>query len=87
MLSEQVMSARRLISVLVLCAAVAACSARDTEVTAVQRGDQAFAENNFDEAVAEYRRAIRQGADDPAVTARVAHSYASPPVIAPSRPS
>jgi len=69
------MSARRLTSVLVLCAAVAACSARDTEVTAVQRGDQAFAENNFEEALAEYRLAIRQGADDPAVTARVAHTY------------
>ena len=69
------MSARSLTSVLVLCAAVAACSARDTEVTAVQRGDQAFAEGNFDEALAEYRLAIRQGADDPAVTARVAHTY------------
>ena len=53
-----------------------ACVPRDTEMSAVQRGDQAFAQANYDEALAEYRLAIRQGADDPYVTARVAHTYA-----------
>ncbi len=64
-----------LTSSLVLCVAFAACAARDTDSTAVQRGDQAFAQGNFEEALAEYRLAIRQGAADPAVTARVAHTY------------
>lgn len=51
------------------------CSPRGTDVSAVRRGDEAFAQGNFEEALAEYRLAIRQGADDPAVTARVAHTY------------
>lgn len=66
----------RLIPVLALCALAAACSPRHAEVSAVRRGDQAFALGNFDEALAEYRLAIRQGADDPAVAVRVAHTYA-----------
>ena len=41
----------------------------------MQRGDQAFALENFEEALAEYRLAIRQGADDPSVAVRVAHTY------------
>lgn len=66
---------RRLLT-LALCALVlSACSPRDTEVSAVVRGDQAFAQGNFDEALAEYRLAIRQGADDPRVIARVAHTF------------
>jgi len=52
------------------------CVPQDTEMSAVQRGDEAFAQANYDEALAEYRLAIRQGADDPYVTARVAHTYA-----------
>jgi len=52
------------------------CSPRATEQSAVRRGDEAFAQGNFEEALAEYRLAIRQGADDPTVTARVAHTYA-----------
>jgi tetratricopeptide (TPR) repeat protein len=70
------MNLRRLTSFLIVCSSVAACSPRATEVSAVRRGDEAFAQGNFDEALAEYRLAIRQGADDPAITARVAHSYA-----------
>ena len=62
--------------VLALLAAGAACSQRATEMSAVRRGDIAFAQGNFDEALAEYRLALRQGAEDPLVTARVAHTYA-----------
>lgn len=53
-----------------------ACVPRGTETGAVRRGDEAFAQADYEEALAEYRLAIRQGADDPAVTARVAHTYA-----------
>lgn len=70
---------RRSTTLLLACAAVVltatACGSRDTESTAVQRGDQAFAQENFEEALAEYRLAIRQGADDPGVAVRVAHTY------------
>ena len=52
------------------------CSPRGTELNAVRRGDEAFAQDNFEEALAEYRLAVRQGADDPTITARVAHTYA-----------
>jgi tetratricopeptide (TPR) repeat protein len=73
------MSTRRSTSGWLACAAAllaaAGCTSRDTESTAVQRGDQAFALENFEEALAEYRLAIRQGADDPTVAARVAHTY------------
>jgi len=65
-----------LFPVLVFLLALGACSPRDTEESAVRRGDQAFATGNVEEALAEYRLAIRQGADDPWVTARVAHTYA-----------
>jgi tetratricopeptide (TPR) repeat protein len=69
------MNIRRLNPVLVLWVVLAACAPRASEVSAVRRGDEAFAQGNYDEALAEYRLAIRQGADDPAVTARVAHTY------------
>jgi tetratricopeptide (TPR) repeat protein len=69
------MTARNPISVVVLCLMAAACSPRATDVSAVRRGDEAFAQGDYDEALAEYRLAIRQGADDPAVAARVAHTY------------
>lgn len=69
-----VMRAKPPIPFLILCA-LAACSPRATEVSAVRRGDEAFAQGNFEEALAEYRLAVRQGADDPAVTARVAHTF------------
>jgi tetratricopeptide (TPR) repeat protein len=69
------MIARRLIPVMILGAALAGCTSRDTEKSAVRRGDEAFALGDYENALAEYRLAIRQGADDPAVTARVAHTY------------
>ena len=46
----------------------AGCVHQDTEMGAVQRGDEAFAQANYEEALAEYRLAIRQGADNPYVT-------------------
>lgn len=53
-----------------------ACAPRATEESALRRGDEAFAQGKFEEALAEYRLAVRQGADDPATTIRVAHTYA-----------
>ena len=70
------MSVRHLAILLLLVPVLGACSARDTEQTAVRRGDEAFALGNFEEALAEYRLAMRQGSDDPEVTARLAHTHA-----------
>ena len=56
---------------------LAACSPRASEQNSVRRGDEAFAQGDFEEALAEYRLAVRQGAgDDPTIVARVAHTYA-----------
>lgn len=66
----------RITPLIVLLLAAGACSPRSSDESAVSRGDQAFAVGNFEEALAEYRLAIRQGADDPTVAARVAHTYA-----------
>jgi tetratricopeptide (TPR) repeat protein len=52
-----------------------ACAPGD-EADAVQRGDLAFAQDQLEEALAEYRLAVRQGADGAEVHARVAHTYA-----------
>ncbi len=41
----------------------------------MRRGDEAFAQGNYEEALAEYRLAVRQGADSPDVAARVAHAF------------
>jgi len=69
------MNIRRVLPTLVLCATLVACSPRASDVSAVRRGDEAFAVGNFEEALAEYRLAVRQGADDPTITARIAHTY------------
>jgi len=61
---------------LLVVVAVAGCSPRSTEENAVRRGDEAFAQGDFEEALAEYRLAVRQGADDAGTAARVAHTYA-----------
>ena len=55
---------------------VAACGPGATEQTSIRRGDQAFAEGKYEAALAEYRLAVRQGADDATTLARVAHTYA-----------
>ena len=69
-------SATRLIVAGFAVGLLVACVPRDMETSAVRRGDEAFAQADYEEALAEYRLAIRQGADDPSVTARVAHTYA-----------
>lgn len=58
-----------------LATAVAACTGTNEE-SSVRRGDQAFAQGKYKEALAEYRLAVRQGADDAPTLARVAHTYA-----------
>jgi len=70
------MTSRHLTTLLILTVVPGGCSPRATDANAVRRGDEAYALGNFDEALAEYRLAIRQGFDEPAVTARVAHTYA-----------
>ncbi len=58
-------------------ALLASCSPRAADESAVLRGDQAFATGNVEEALAEYRLAVRQGGnDDPQILARVAHTFA-----------
>lgn len=52
------------------------CADRVTEENAVRRGDEAFAQGNFEEALAEYRLAVRQGGRDAPTLARVAHTFA-----------
>ena len=65
-----------LLAALVLCCMITgACSSRITEESAIRRGDVAFAAGDFEEALAEYRLAVRQGAADVSVTSRVAHTY------------
>lgn len=63
------------IAVIAVALLAAGCSPRATDSDAVRRGDESFALGNYDEAIAEYRLAIRQGVDDPAIAARVAHTY------------
>lgn len=54
----------------------AACGAGRNEESSIRRGDEAFAVEKYDEALAEYRLAVRQGAEDAGTLARVAHTYA-----------
>ena len=71
------MTFRRFLTLAAMCGlTVAACTTRVTEESAVRRGDQAFALGNYEEALAEYRLAVRQGANDPGTTVRLAHTYA-----------
>lgn len=53
----------------------AACAPGGADETAVRRGDVAFARDSLDDALAEYRLAVRQGGDDPTVVARAAHTF------------
>ncbi len=70
------MTHRLLSSLVIICVVMGACSSRATEETAIHRGDVAFAQGDYEEALAEYRLAVRQGAADPSITGRVAHTYA-----------
>lgn len=67
---------RQLTALCFLALLAAGCSPRATDSDAVRRGDESFALGEYDEAIAEYRLAIRQGVDDPTIVARVAHTYA-----------
>jgi len=56
-------------------AALVGCSPLSEEGGSVLRGDQAFAQGDMEEALAEYRLALRQGGTDAETYARVAHTY------------
>jgi tetratricopeptide (TPR) repeat protein len=59
----------------VVLAVLAGCTPLDEEGNSVLRGDQAFAKGDLEEALAEYRLALLQGATDSETYARVAHTY------------
>lgn len=52
------------------------CQIVGAEENAVQRGDAAFAQGDFTNALAEYRLALRQGNDDATTWLRTAHAFA-----------
>jgi len=58
-----------------LLAALAACTPLAEEGSSLSRGDQAMAKGDVEEALAEYRLALRQGSTDSRAYARVAHTY------------
>jgi tetratricopeptide (TPR) repeat protein len=60
---------------LLVLANVGGCTPLNEEGSSILRGDQAFANGDIEEALAEYRLALRQGASDAATYARVAHAY------------
>ena len=70
------MTHRLLLSLVISCLVTGACSSRVAEESAIHRGDVAFAQGDYEEALAEYRLAVRQGAADPSITGRIAHTYA-----------
>jgi len=51
------------------------CTPLGEEGSSISRGDQAFANRDLPEALAEYRLALTQGAENPEIYARVAHTY------------
>jgi tetratricopeptide (TPR) repeat protein len=55
--------------------AFTACLPAPDDANAVRRGDEAAARGALDEALAEYRLAVRQGSEDGTTLARVAHTY------------
>ena len=65
-----------LVGGLLLAIVLGGCTAAGSEEGAVQRGDAAFAQGDFAEALAEYRLALRQGRDDVSTLTRAAHAYA-----------
>jgi tetratricopeptide (TPR) repeat protein len=54
----------------------AACTASGSEEEAIRRGDAAFAQGEFNDALAEYRLALRQGSDRAETWLRTAHAFA-----------
>ena len=65
-----------LLSVLVLAALLGACTAAGSDEGALQRGDQAFAQGDYTEALAEYRLVLRQNPNDVDIMVRTAHAFA-----------
>lgn len=65
--------ARRLASFVVLALLLSGC---DQPEPSVSRGDRLWAESKYENALAEYRLALLQGARDDAAYLRVAHAYA-----------
>jgi tetratricopeptide (TPR) repeat protein len=61
---------------LILLTLLTACSTGGGDETSVLRGDEAAARGDLEAALAEYRLAARQGAEDAPNLARVAHTYA-----------
>lgn len=64
------------ITTLALLALLTSCIPGGGEETSVLRGDEAAARGDLDAALAEYRLAVRRGAEDASGLARVAHTYA-----------
>lgn len=62
-------------SALALLLVLAACSPGGSDGGAVERGDAAWARGDREEALAEYRLALRQGEDNAATWLRVGHAY------------
>ena len=61
---------------LLLLTLLTGCFFGGEDESSVLRGDEAAARGDLDAALAEYRLAVRQGADDGPTLARVAHTYA-----------
>jgi tetratricopeptide (TPR) repeat protein len=52
------------------------CTPPGSEEEAIRRGDTAFSQGNFNDALSEYRLALRQGNDDATTWLRTAHAFA-----------
>lgn len=64
-----------ILALLMAAAVPFACTPLGEEGTSINRGDQAYAKGDLEEALAEYRLALTQGASDPDTYARIAHTY------------
>lgn len=56
-------------------AGITACGPSGAGESVTRRGDVAFAADSLEEALAEYRLAVRQGNNEPELALRVAHTY------------
>jgi tetratricopeptide (TPR) repeat protein len=65
----------RLLLAAALAASAFACLPGGADENAVRRGDEAFARDSLEQALAEYRLAVAQGGEEPELLARVGHAY------------
>ena len=65
-----------LTGVIIASTLLSACYVGSGDESSLLRGDEASARGDLDAALAEYRLAVRRGADDAPALARVAHTYA-----------